>query len=321
MLTLSSSSASTSSTDAVTQVSVVICTRNRASDLLRATESVLASTHTNFELLVIDQSDSDASEHIMQPLSHDSRLRYVRTAGVGVGLARNIGINAAQAEYLVMTDDDCVVSPTWVNDMVQALEAHPESAMVFCDVVAAPHDSALGWITVSLADRNRTIKSIRDWCAAGGGNTGIGAGVAMRRSMMLAIGGIDEHLGSGSMFRSAWETDAALRSLLRGFTIYRTKDISVEHYGFRSHTDGRTLMKRYIFGMAAIYAKLLKCGHPAMLLVCGCELWRVIIGPTLSSLRRFQRPPVFNRAIAFAQGFLKGLKTPVDRKTCTFRPQ
>ncbi|NCC37684.1 MAG: glycosyltransferase family 2 protein, partial [Chloroflexia bacterium] len=108
MLTLASSFASTAATDPVTPVSVVICTRNRASDLLRATESVLASTHTNFELLVIDQSDSDASEHIMQPLSHDTRLRYVRTAGVGVGLARNIGINAARAEYLVMTDDDCV---------------------------------------------------------------------------------------------------------------------------------------------------------------------------------------------------------------------
>lgn len=299
--------------------SVVICTRNRGPSICGAVETILANTYPDFELLIIDQSSDDSTERALAPFRDDLRLRYLHTPTQGVGLARNIAIAEAKAEYLIMTDDDCDVPADWVAQMVTALERHPRVAIVFCNVHAGPHDPAQGWILINLTDRDRLISSVPAWCSAGGANAGIGAGMAMRRSYIQKIGGIDAQLGSGSIFRSGWETDATLRALLHGYQIYRTTSVSVQHHGFRTHSEGRNLMRRYMFGIAAVYAKLLKCGHWQILIACLYELWRTVLGPILSSAARLRKPPVLGRATALAQGFIQGLRAPVNRKTQTFQ--
>src|SRR5258708_31619083 len=87
---------------------IVDPTRNRPSPIVPCVASVLA-TMSFRELIVIDQSDGDATEKGLSQFS-DPRFRYVRTDTRGVTLARNLGIDLSRGDIIACTDDDCRVA-------------------------------------------------------------------------------------------------------------------------------------------------------------------------------------------------------------------
>lgn len=298
--------------------SVVICTRNRSETINAAVASVLASTYLDFELVVVDQSTNDATARVLAPYFADSRLRYLPTLTQGSGVSRAIGISAARGDLVMMTDDDCDVPPEWIGDMVAVFARYPQVAVVFCDVMPGPHDPAKGFITISVAKKSRLIKNLWGWVAAGGTNTGLGAGMGMRRRVVEQIGNFDPVLGAGTRFFSGEDPDVAIRALLNGYYVYRTTEIAVQHHGFRTFAEGRQLMRGYMLGTAAMHAKLVKSGHWQILPVMGFEVWRTVIGPLLNDLIRLRKPPVLGRAVALARGWMMALRTPVNRRKSVF---
>jgi GT2 family glycosyltransferase len=67
-------------------------------------------------------------------------LKYVST-GINTGLAhaRNEGVKAALGNYILFTDDDCVVDHNWVERMSAALDQEP----IIAGAVASPTESYL----------------------------------------------------------------------------------------------------------------------------------------------------------------------------------
>ena len=63
--------------------------------------------------------------------------------------------------------------------------------------------------------------------------------MAVRRDVMLELGGFDELFGPGARFMSADDVDVAVRVLLRGWHVYTTGDRRVVHHGFRTLREGR----------------------------------------------------------------------------------
>jgi glycosyltransferase involved in cell wall biosynthesis len=88
-------------------VSVVMPTHNRAALLGRAIRSVLAQTHTNWELIIVDDASRDNTAAVVAGFA-DARITYVRNeVALGPAGARNTGIAAAAAtDYLSFLDDD-----------------------------------------------------------------------------------------------------------------------------------------------------------------------------------------------------------------------
>lgn len=84
--------------------SAIIPTYNRASFVCRAVESILAQTFTDFELIVVDDGSTDATEQILEP--YKDRIIYIRQNNSGVSAARNRGIDAATGEWLAFLDSD-----------------------------------------------------------------------------------------------------------------------------------------------------------------------------------------------------------------------
>jgi glycosyltransferase involved in cell wall biosynthesis len=300
-------------------VSVIICTRNRKDVVGQAVASVLANRYPNFELIVVDQSTDAATQQLLAPYLEDPRFRYNPTSTKGSGLARAIGISSARGEYVMMTDDDCDVPVDWIDRMLGVFEYAPKIAVVFCDVLPGSHDASKGFITVSIAKRNQLIRNLWEWCKAGGTNTGLGAGMGMRRSLVEKIGNFDKVLGAGTPFFSGEDPDVAIRSLLNGYNVYRTIDTCVQHHGFRTFDDGRKLMRGYMVGTAAMYSKLIKSGHWKVLPVLAFEVWRTVIKPMIVDLLHLRKPPVLGRAIGLSRGVIMAIQTPVDRAHAVFR--
>src|SRR5581483_4849487 len=128
------------------RVSAVICTRNRAESLEGAVRSLLAGSGSELELIVIDQSDNDDTKRILERWGSDPRLCYRRSQMRGKGAALNEGMRIAHSEIVVCTDDDCEAPGGWVTDMATALESQPSAAVLFCNVVAGPHDRRRGYV-------------------------------------------------------------------------------------------------------------------------------------------------------------------------------
>ncbi len=239
-------------------ISAIICTRCRPQHIVRAAASVLTTTRKPVELIVIDQSPDAESENGLAPLmTADSRLRYFRSASRGKGAALNEALALARGAIVVCTDDDCEAPREWAADMSDALEERTNTAVLFCNVVAGPFDQSAGYVPVFQPPASRVFRSIGDARVA----FGLGAGMAFRREIVMALGGFDETFGPGSRFASGEEYDVCHRALLRGWQVCSTNELSILHHGFLTFAQGRQHTRRDWISGGAMGAKLVRTGR------------------------------------------------------------
>jgi glycosyltransferase involved in cell wall biosynthesis len=296
-------------------VSALVCTRNRSDSLVRTVRSLLAGSAQAFELIVMDQSDTDDSERALAELGPDARLRYVRTDLRGKGAALNAGLQLARGAIVVCTDDDCEAPPGWAAGMTLTLEAHPGAAVLFCNVIAGAHDPRAGYVPAYERQTDRTLRSI----AGARHGIGLGAGMALRREPVLSLGGFDPTFGPGSRFGSCDDWDISLRALLRGWHVDDTAARSVVHHGFRTFAEGRDHALRDWIAIGALCAKPIRAGHPSGLVLAVWYFAGNAVWPPLRDVLRLQRPSGAARIAGFARGFFQGILTPIDRQTLHFR--
>lgn len=96
-------------------VSVIIPTYNRAATIGQAINSVLSQSYKELELIVVDDCSSDDTVKIINSY-HDERIKLIRLPqNCGANTARNIGIKAAQGEYIAFQDSD----DKWLEDKLE----------------------------------------------------------------------------------------------------------------------------------------------------------------------------------------------------------
>lgn len=295
-------------------VSALVCTRNRGGLAADTVSSILANTHSNFELVVVDQSSNDETGKALAPYFSDRRLKYLKSATAGKGAALSAGLSASTGEIVAITDDDCVVPPRWLEMFDAIFAKYPNVAVAFCVVEAAEHDPVLGFVPDYVHTDDRMLTTAHDARRV----RGLGAGIALRRSMVERLGGFDPMLGPGSRFPDCDDRDIAMRALLGGFHVYETAAFSVKHFGFRTWQQGRELTRRNFLGIGAAYSKFLKCGRVELMYIPVHEFARFALWPPIWDLLRLRPPSGFVRITAFIQGFMDGLRTPIDRATMRF---
>ncbi|HNQ05322.1 MAG TPA: glycosyltransferase [Thiobacillaceae bacterium] len=102
-------------------VSIVLPTYRRAHLLAQAMRSVLAQTHGNLELIVVDDNSPDDTARVVAGFD-DPRLRYVRNEpNLKLPRTLNRGFSLARGDFLTWTSDDNLLAPTAIEKMVAAL--------------------------------------------------------------------------------------------------------------------------------------------------------------------------------------------------------
>lgn len=295
-------------------ISAVVCTRNRGALASATVESLLANTHPNFEVIVVDQSTNDVTQEAVSHFLHDQRLWYVRSPTIGQGRSRNIGLKMAGAPIVAYTDDDCLVPPNWLEVFDKLFREHPRVAVAYGNVFAAEYDRELGFVPEYFLTSDRLTRSLRRTPFT----VGIGASMAVRRQTVLAFGGFDPALGPGGIFPSADDRDIAARALIKGWYVYETTEMAVLHDGFRTWDEGKALTERDWFALGGAWAKILKNGHLEILSFFIHDAFIAGFLRPLKSVFRLQRPRLVRCQFYFWRGFLKALRTPVDRRQLRF---
>jgi glycosyltransferase involved in cell wall biosynthesis len=112
-------------------VSVIIPTFNRARLLERAIVSVLSQTLRDFEVLIVDDGSTDATQNLSLIRCPDPRLRGIRLPeNRGVSAARNAGVDATTAPLLAFLDSDDEWLPTKLDKQVRWLERNRNFSIV-----------------------------------------------------------------------------------------------------------------------------------------------------------------------------------------------
>jgi glycosyltransferase involved in cell wall biosynthesis len=84
--------------------SVVICTRNRATQLSEALSSLITlhiPNGTTWEVLVVDNGSTDSTADVIRSFEPLLPIKRIFQPEPGISNARNSGIDAAQGKYLL----------------------------------------------------------------------------------------------------------------------------------------------------------------------------------------------------------------------------
>jgi len=95
-----------------------------------AVDSLLAQTHRNLEVIVVDDGSFEAGDRVLFELAELDRVRVLYKPNGGEGDARNLAILDADGEYIAFLDADNTLEPGFVARAVAMIEADPEIAYV-----------------------------------------------------------------------------------------------------------------------------------------------------------------------------------------------
>ena len=109
------------------QVSIIVCTHNRASSLRKTLQSLgqmSVAPDLTWELLVVDNNSTDSTRQEIDAFTERSGLnvRYVSEPRTGKSFALNTGIGEAKGEIIAFTDDDVLVAPEWLTELMETFK-------------------------------------------------------------------------------------------------------------------------------------------------------------------------------------------------------
>jgi GT2 family glycosyltransferase len=277
--------------------------------------SVLANDHPDFDITVIDQSNTDATEIAIRSIAtSDKRLTYQHMDSAGLSRAYNAGISATKADLIAFTDDDCIVPVDWLQHIERAFAEEPEAELLYGQVVAKPSALEEGTIVPDLPFSKPERFSRRDGFRV----TGMGANFAARRRLFDHIGGFDEALGGGGPLRSSQDFDLAYRTYRAGAVILLRPEVTLLHDGGRELDDWYAVVHNYGVGDGAFYSKHVRCGDVYALMLLVRKISRLGVGATIRTVLG-QRPRT-----DYLAGILTGVrdsrKFAVDKRQRLYAP-
>jgi glucosyl-dolichyl phosphate glucuronosyltransferase len=178
------------------EISVIVCTYNRAGMLPGAIESILAQDcPVPWELFVVDNNSPDNTQEVIRQFQarFPDRVRTAIERQQGVSYGRNRGIAETTAPIIAFTDDDNIVEAGWLNRIWRELNVDSTISFVGGRVLPSWNAPLPPWMStaqysalglVDPGDEPFDIGRERPYFVTS-------ANLGVRRSMLDAIGHFD----------------------------------------------------------------------------------------------------------------------------------
>jgi glycosyltransferase involved in cell wall biosynthesis len=129
-------------------VSIVMPAYNAEAYIAEAVRSVLEQSHTNWELVIVDDGSTDGTAVILNTF-HDPRIHVLHQMNKGIGSARNLALDHVKGTLLAFLDADDILPANSLMARVKLLQDHAEVAV------------ADGRMIEVNADRSHTLRTFR----------------------------------------------------------------------------------------------------------------------------------------------------------------
>jgi hypothetical protein len=188
-------------------ISAIVSTRNHPDHAVPCAGSILSNTGDDFKLLVVDQSDDDATEQALAVHADDyGFLRYIRSSSRGA--SADAGLEQS-TPIIAITDDHCRVSIDWPRQVSAFFEWESEAALV--PGMVSIQDELKG--EGCAADFKPHQRAYNHKLPPAHVGFGLSANMSARRFLLEQLRPFDPLLGSGSPIRAGEESDLSLRAL------------------------------------------------------------------------------------------------------------
>lgn len=107
------------------KVSVVVLTFNNLDLTKSCLQSLIRWTdYNNLEIIIVDNASTDGSQNYLREFesAHSNVNLILNEKNTGFAAGNNIGLNAASGDYLVMLNNDTVVTPGWILTLLRHMQ-------------------------------------------------------------------------------------------------------------------------------------------------------------------------------------------------------
>jgi len=217
--------------------SIVVPVHGQADCTRVCLEAVLRFTRAPYEVIVVDNASPDGTPALLEEFRQrpgPARFEVVRNAeNLGFGRACNQGIAASRGRYVVLLNNDAVVTPGWLDKLV-ALSLHDWPTVGMTGPVsnaATPEQT----VEATYADAQQMLAFAAAHAARFAGQARArdrlsGFCLLVRREVLDAVGAFDERFGLG-FFE---DDDLSLRARKAGYRLMVAHDVFVHHDGSRT---------------------------------------------------------------------------------------
>ncbi len=246
---------------------VIICTRNRPSQVLEALDALKGQDAPSFPIVVVDQSEHIAAD-LQRRIEDDPWVTLIHDGGRGLSRARNVAWRATLEDWLIFVDDDCLVEADFTAQFERAVHDHSEADLISGNVAGrnpTPRPDDLPFSVFPVVEEmtlaGRWVHPAR---------VGFGVCFAVRRSMVQRLGGWDERLGPGAAhFPAADDMDFNFRMLRAGGAAHQTPAMRSSHDQWRSRDEIVDLYAGYMAAWMGLSVKTFRTGER----LAGMWLW------------------------------------------------
>lgn len=271
-------------------ISVVVATLNRQQTLAKTLTSLSEQDHSDYEVVVIDQTPSIDPVLAKVLRDHSSKLRFLQLESRGVSYARNKGIGIANGEVILFIDDDVEVGRSFVADHARAHAEVVTGAVagITVDGRGGAVREALDILPIVSKGSSKIFPDpFIEITWAGSGN------LSVRKSILTEIGGFDEKLPGNY----AEDVDLTLRIRSAGYSLIADPRIVMVHLA-EKRGGGEFRNERQLDQRAR---ERYRCAT-----YCFLKNWRWIgVWQTCGALWRSYRGYAFNRKSILDWSFLR----------------
>ncbi len=211
-------------------VTLVATVLNEAGNLGEWWTSIVGQSRLPDEVVVVDGGSSDGTAEQLRSLAERApcQVRIEVCEGSNIAQGRNHAIALASHDVIAVTDAGCVLSPYWLERLMEPLEREPGTDLVagfYCPLTAGWFEEVSACATVPLpweVREGRFLPSSRS--------------LAFRRRVWVDVGGYPEWLeiGEDMFFNHAWKKIHIQHTLAKDALVY-----------WRMRRNVRTLLRQY----------------------------------------------------------------------------
>lgn len=208
--------------------SIVIPTYNQLYFLKKCIASIVRYSDLPYEIIVVDNGSTDGTVAYLRRMS--GHLRYcLLPENRGFAGATNVGLMMAKGTTVMLLNNDTVVTPRWLSNLMTCLLSHEKIGMVgpVTNYIYGPQQIPVTYRTLRGMQRFAAAFNRSDATKWSEAEMLIGYCILMRREVMLAVGYLDEGFKIGNFE----DDDYNLRARLLGWQLRIAGDTFIHHYG------------------------------------------------------------------------------------------
>jgi len=221
-------------------VSIVVLTHDGLEHTKRCLGSIERHTLERYELILVDNGSTDGTPSYLRGYGEghradgDSALQRVvlvlNSDNRGFAVGNNQGIAASRGEYVLLLNNDVIVTNGWLERLLAVFERHPGVGLVgpMTNYVSGPQLVE----RVPYAD----VRELDEFAAQWGQGRAresqaasrlVGFCLLARRAVFDRVGGLDPRFGLGNYE----DDDLCVRAAMAGFEARIARDVFVHHVG------------------------------------------------------------------------------------------